>query len=41
MAIYLLDILGGLNTATLVALFVGGVGLRMVAYRRDWHLPKI
>jgi uncharacterized membrane protein YeiH len=39
-AVYGLGTIDWLNTATLIALFVGGVILRMVAYRMKWHLPK-
>jgi uncharacterized membrane protein YeiH len=39
--IYLLDILGVLNTFTLVILFFSGITLRMIAYSQDWHLPKL
>jgi len=32
--------LSWLNTATIITVFILGVTLRMVAYRREWHLPR-
>ncbi len=29
-----------LNTVTIISVFVLGVTLRMVAYKREWHLPR-
>jgi len=40
-AVSLLHSIGMLNTFTLLVLFVGGVALRMVAWQRKWHLPKV
>ncbi|WP_457606960.1 trimeric intracellular cation channel family protein [Nitratifractor sp.] len=37
----LLDGTGWLNTLTLLLLFIGGVVLRMIAWRRDWRLAKL
>jgi uncharacterized membrane protein YeiH len=39
-AVYVLHTLNGLDTLTLIGLFFVGVALRMIAYARDWHLPK-
>ncbi len=39
--IYLLTKIDFLNYWTLVLLFISGVGLRLLAYYRQWHLPKI
>ena len=35
-----LHTLSWLNTATIIAVFILGVLLRMVAYRQKWHLPR-
>ena len=39
-ATYSLHALGWLNTFSLIVLFLIGVTLRMVAYVKEWHLPK-
>jgi uncharacterized membrane protein YeiH len=39
-ATYTLHALDWLNTFSLIALFLIGVTLRMVAYVKEWHLPK-
>ncbi len=41
MFLYLLEMAELLNTATTISIFVLAVILRMYAYRKDWHLPKI
>jgi uncharacterized membrane protein YeiH len=40
LGVYTLHTLTWLNTFTLVVLFFIGVSLRMIAYTRNWHLPK-
>lgn len=39
--VYLLEKFDFLNFWTLILLFIAGVGLRLLAYYRQWHLPKI
>jgi uncharacterized membrane protein YeiH len=41
LATHLLHTIGWLNTLTIMILFVGGILLRIVAWRKDWHLPKV
>ncbi len=39
--IYLLDYFGALNSLTLSIVFIVGFAIRMLAFKLDWHLPKI
>jgi uncharacterized membrane protein YeiH len=39
--IYLLNVVGVLNTFTIVMLFFSGIVLRMTAYSQAWHLPRL
>jgi len=39
--VYLLHLSGGIGFLSLTLLFAAGVVLRLVAYLRNWHLPKI
>jgi uncharacterized membrane protein YeiH len=41
MAIYLLDMAGGVGFFSIMILFFFGVFLRLVAVKRGWHLPKL
>ena len=41
LVIWLLDRVGGINSVTLTLLFLAGVTLRMIAYRRQWALPRL
>ncbi len=41
MALYILYFVDMLNSASILAVFIGGVMLRLVAFYRDWHLPKL
>ncbi len=40
LAIYLLHIANSLTPAAMLGIFLGGLALRMVAYRYQWKLPK-
>ena len=39
--IYLMDSIDMLTQWTIMLLFISGVTLRLLAYYRKWHLPKI
>jgi uncharacterized membrane protein YeiH len=39
--LYFLGLADMLSSAAILTLFVGGVVLRLVAFYRDWHLPKL
>jgi len=39
--LFLLDVLSYINIFTLSSIFVFGLTLRLLAYFKDWHLPKI
>ena len=41
LAVWLLHLLGWDNSLLLTLLFLGGVTLRMIAYRRRWALPRL
>ncbi|MGW8169040.1 MAG: trimeric intracellular cation channel family protein [Sulfurovaceae bacterium] len=41
MTLYFLYIEDMLNSASILAVFIGGVMLRLIAFYRDWHLPKL
>ncbi len=41
LSLYLLDSIGWLNAATMNLIFIGGLGVRFVAYRYHVSLPKI
>ncbi|MBN2721942.1 MAG: TRIC cation channel family protein [Campylobacterales bacterium] len=41
MMLYILYISGMLNSAAVLAVFIGGISLRLIAFYRDWHLPKL
>ncbi len=41
MTLYLLFFVDMLNSATILVVFICGVVLRLVAFYRDWHLPKL
>jgi uncharacterized membrane protein YeiH len=40
-SMYLLGENGALNLYTIFSLFVFALALRMVAYLKEWHLPKL
>ncbi|MBD3807689.1 MAG: TRIC cation channel family protein [Epsilonproteobacteria bacterium] len=39
--IYLLDYFDALNSLTLSIVFIVGFAIRMLAFKLDWHLPKL
>jgi len=39
--LFLLDVFSYINIFTLSSIFVFGLTLRLLAYFKDWHLPKI
>jgi uncharacterized membrane protein YeiH len=41
MTLYFLYIEEMLNSASIFVVFIGGVMLRLIAFYRDWHLPKL
>lgn len=41
MTLYFLYVEDMLNSASILAVFIGGVMLRLIAFYRDWHLPKL
>lgn len=41
LSLYLMDQAGILTTLSIILLFFAAVALRMLAYYREWHLPRI
>ncbi|MDD5406806.1 MAG: trimeric intracellular cation channel family protein [Sulfurovaceae bacterium] len=39
--LYILHLANLLNSASILTVFIGGVVLRLIAFYRNWHLPKL
>lgn len=41
MILYLLHLANLLNSVSILTVFIGGIVLRLIAFYRNWHLPKL